>query len=159
MEKGVARIIYLLERAHSGKCWTGENYDTILSGIPQEFINKKHPGFSNTIHQIVRHLTATDELLIKRLKGINYELQPHEDWPSADQLENIPWSETLQLKNETKVRLIAEIINIKDEDLQFPPFEGFSPWYVQLHGIIEHLHFHMAQIKMMGMYFRRTAGF
>lgn len=152
MKAEIHRIINLLERVQNGNCWTGDNYETILAEINPNDVNLKIDGFNNTIHQIVRHLIATDNLIIQRIKGKNIELTDEENWPSQSRLKNVNWTDSLNLKNDTFKNLVEHIGEFNDNQLNDIPFPQFSPWYVQFHGIVEHLHYHMSQIKLINIY-------
>lgn len=152
MKAEIYRIVNLLERVQNGDCWTGDNYGTILAEMNPNDVNLKIDGFNNTIHQIVRHLIATDNLIIQRIKGKNIELTEEENWPLQSYLKNVNWVDSLNLKNETFKNLVKNIGELNDNQLNSSPFPGFSSWYVQFHGIIEHLHYHMAQIRLISIY-------
>lgn len=152
MNKEIGKIIKLLKNAHSGNCWTGDNYDTILRQISPQLINTSVKGFNNTIHQLVYHLLATDKLIINRIDRNQIELKDDENWPSAKKLESISWEETLQLKNEVLNQLINKLETLDDNRLDESPYQGYSTYYVQLHGLIEHLHYHMGQIRLIHNY-------
>ncbi|MBJ7882325.1 DinB family protein [Gelidibacter salicanalis] len=157
MRAEIHRIVNLLKSVHYGNCWTGDNYETILAEINPNDVNLKIDGFNNTIHQIVRHLITTDILIIERIKGNNIELSTEENWPSQSRLKSVDWADSLKLKNDTFKNLINHIEEFEDNQLNNNPFPEFSPWYIQFHGIGEHLHYHMAQIKLISIY-QKTSG-
>jgi uncharacterized damage-inducible protein DinB len=156
MRTEINRIIALLERARHGKCWNGDNYETILAEIDPSKINLRINGFNNTIHQIERHFIATDNLILQRIKRNNVKLSAEENWTKQEELLNVNWADTLELKDRTYKSLLIKIEDFDDNWLDNPPFLGFSPWYVQFHRVIEHLHYHMAQIKLINLYQNRN---
>lgn len=148
----IEKIIERFKRTHFGTCWTGESYESILSKVDVEKINEEIPGFSNTIHQIVRHLIITDELIIERLNGRNVEFSQEKNWSDKNKLKDISWTETLRDLDFYRKQVIEEISKLNDKNLEEIPFENFSPWYIQLNGLIEHLQYHMAQINLITIF-------
>ena len=144
----LTRIIDQIDRLY-GNNWTGIDIHQILNDIDDDIANTELPFFTNTIHQVARHLMGDYFLVIKRLHGINYKLTKEEDWISTDKLKRIKWSDTINALIKSKHDLVDALQSIYDSDLDNPILESLSSVYVTLHGHIQHSYYHFGQITQM----------
>lgn len=142
------RIIDQIDRLYSNN-WTGIDINQILNEIDDDIANTELPFFTNTIHQVARHLIADDFLVIKRLHGINYKLTKEEDWIPTDKLKSIKWSDTKNALIKSKDDLVDALQSLYDADLDNPILKDHSTVYVTLHGHIQHAYYHFGQISQM----------
>ena len=142
------RIIDQLDRLYSTN-WTGVDINQMLNEIDDAIANTELPFFTNTIHQVVRHLIADDFLVIRRLQGINYTLSKEEDWIPTDKLKSIQWSDTKNALIKSKDDLVDALQSLYDADLDKPILKDHSTVYVTLHGHIQHAYYHFGQISQM----------
>lgn len=142
------RIIDQIDRIYS-KNWTGVDINQMLNEIDDSIANTELPFFTNTIHQVARHLIADDFLVIKRLQGINYELTKEEDWTPTHELKSIKWSDTKNALIKSKDDVIEALQSIDDADLDNPILKDHSTVYVTLHGHVQHAYYHIGQISIM----------
>ena len=88
-----------------------------MNEIDDDIANTKLPFFTNTIHQIVRHLISDDFLVIKRLQGTAHRLTKEEDWLPTHKLKSIKWSDTKNAFFNSKDDLVDRFQTINDADL------------------------------------------
>jgi len=149
MEKiALNRIIDQIDRLYRDS-WTGIDINQTLNEIDDDIANTELPFFTNTIHQVARHLIADDFLVIKRLHGIDYKLTKEEDWIPANKLKHIKWSDTRNAFMKSKDDLVDALQNIHDSDLDKPILKDHPSVYVTLHGHIQHSYYHFGQISQM----------
>lgn len=142
------KIIDQIERLYSNN-WTGININLILGEIDDDIANTELPFFTNTIHQIARHLIADDFLVIKRLQGIDYILSKEEDWIPTNKLKSVKWSDTKNALIKSKNELVKSVQSLDDSDLDKPILKDNSTVYVNLHGHIQHAYYHFGQISQI----------
>ncbi|CAN5432660.1 hypothetical protein BH09BAC1_BH09BAC1_28870 [soil metagenome] len=143
------RIINQINRLYQGNCWLGSNLTEILGGIPPSQANAIALGFNNTMHQIVRHILATELVVLERLKGNDYVLTPEEDWVPKAEIEKLDWEATIRELFESKDVLIRALTHLQDEMLDRAIIKDYSSIYVTLHGHIQHTIYHMGQIMVL----------
>lgn len=142
------RIIDQIDRLYSNN-WTGVDINQILNEIDDDIANAELPFFTNTIHQVARHILADDYLVIQRLHGIDYKMTKEEDWIPTHRLKRHKWSDTKNAIKKSKEDLIDELQNVYDSDLDNPILKDHSTVYVTLHGHIQHSYYHFGQITQM----------
>lgn len=144
----IERIIDQVNKLYNDN-WAGIDVIQVFNEIDDRVANWKHPLYNNTIHQITRHILATELVVIKRLQGINYKLTAEQDWFPADQLMEIKWSGTIQEINKSKKELINQLNNKDDSDLDKPIIKDYSTVYDTIHGHIQHSYYHIGQIVVI----------
>jgi uncharacterized damage-inducible protein DinB len=154
-QEEIKRIIDQIERLHNDN-WAGLNLYQTLGEITDSTANLKLPFFNSTIHQISRHILATEFVVIKRLQGIDHSLTDEKDWIPIDKI-NFKWLDTVNTIKESKNKLISELRKVADADLNKPIIKDFSSVYVTLHGHIQHSFYHIGQIVLMKKIIERTA--
>jgi len=142
------RIISQIEKFHENN-WAEVNVDEIFSGIDDEMANKKMPLYNNTIHQIARHILATEFVVIKRLQGINYQLKKEEDWIPLDELKKIQWTNTRDAFIESRKEIIFELNKKDDSAIYEPIIENYPTIYDTIHGHLQHSYYHIGQISII----------
>jgi len=144
----MCRIIDQLESLYRQN-WTGVDIMRILNAIDDRIANTEVPLFTNTIHQVARHLIADSFLVIKRLQDIDYTLPKEEDWIPTHTLQQIKWSDTKNALLSSKDDLVDALQSLSDSDLDRPILKDRSTIYVTLHGHLQHAYYHFGQISQM----------
>jgi hypothetical protein len=134
---------------HFGGNWTSVNLQETLSDIPFDVVNKQI-GTCNTIASLVFHMNYYVVAVIEVLKGL--ELNASDslsyDCPIID-------SEKLWQEFVKKVLADAEEFATLIEDMDPEKFnkvfseDKYGNYYRNIHGIIEHTHYHLGQISLL----------
>lgn len=134
---------------HFGGNWTGVNLKDQLAGVTwQQAVT---PVYSlNTIVALVFHINYYVSGVLKVLQGgsldirdkFSFELPPiqsQQDW------------ENLVANTFTEAETFADLIEQLSESKLGEPFvdEKYGTYYRNLHGIIEHTHYHLGQIVLV----------
>ncbi len=132
-----------------GGNWTDVNIKDTLEGITYREATTVTKASYNTIAALLHHVCFYNEIVLKRLMGINPEIDAANGF-------DVP-----SIKNETDWLMLKESIFHSAHQLanavkQFPEeklFEltatGHSTHYKTLHGITEHTHYHLGQIVLL----------
>lgn len=134
---------------HFGGNWTDVNIKETLSDVTWEQAQKK-VGDLNSIATLAVHIKYFVSVVLKVLKGGPLEgkdalsfdhsfIQSQEDW------ENFLkewWDQTEQ---------VAKLVEVMPEEKLFGPFVDpiYGDYYRQIHGMIEHAHYHLGQITLI----------
>lgn len=134
---------------HFGGNWTGVNMKDTLAGITWQQATTQAHSF-NTIATLVFHINYYVSALIKVMQGAplnahdkySFDLAPitsQQDW---DNLLNKTWSDA-----ELFATLIEQLPDSKLND--YIADEKYGNYFRNLHGTIEHTHYHLGQIALI----------
>lgn len=144
MKKDVQKIIDIVSHTFEKKAWHGPAVKEVLAKLKPEHADLRL-GNSHTIEELIRHMAAWRNYVIKKLQGDDqFELSDNANFPRC---KNLP--EAIQLLEESQVQLISVLMQTPDETLsQKVPGRPFK-FFTMLHGIIHHDLYHTGQIIMI----------
>jgi uncharacterized damage-inducible protein DinB len=141
---------------YSGGNWTDVNLKTVLSDISVEEATTKLHSF-NTIAALVFHINYFVRAINKVLQGgpldahdkYSFDLPPintNEDWDNL--------LEQLFRDGETFATLAEQLpVSKLEEDFSE---NKYGNYYKNLHGVIEHTHYHLGQIVILKKFIRKA---
>jgi len=144
-----AQIARHFREVHFGGNWTSVNLKDSLAGITWQQATTKVYSL-NTIAALVYHINYYVSAVLKVLEGgpldahdkYSFDLpsiQSNEDW---EKLLNKTWTDAKNFAN-----LIEQLPESKLEN-DFSE-KKYGSYYRNLHGIIEHTHYHLGQIVLI----------
>lgn len=142
------RISELLRSTFDGEAWYGPSVMSVLKDIsPEQVFNKI--GESNSIIELVEHMTAWRNFTIKKLQGdVSFDIKTDEmNFPQSKD-----WNKSLEGLKESQHKLLGLLEDLPDERLvAFVEGRKYS-FQVLLHGIIQHDIYHLGQIQLIKKY-------
>jgi uncharacterized damage-inducible protein DinB len=143
------RIADQLNRAFVGEAWHGPAVMEILAGItPQQAAAHPIAG-AHSIWELVLHITAWTNAVLRRLQGDPAQLTDAEDFPAVTASDERAWEQARVTIKQAHDELRSAILLIEDSRLDRPIIEGMSSVYVNLHGVIQHSLYHAGQIALL----------
>jgi hypothetical protein len=145
----VAHIAKHFREVHFGGNWTWSNLNDTLEGVTWEEATTKVHSF-NTIATLVYHTNYYVDAVLKVFKGevlssndkFSFSHPPinsQEDW---DRMLNKVWDDAREFADLLEQMPDSKLWeNIADEK--------YGIYYRNLHGIIEHTHYHLGQIALI----------
>lgn len=138
-----------LKEVYFGGNWTWANLKQTLEGVTWTQANKQVHGF-NSIYTLTYHVSYYTATINKVLEG-NALMGSDEDSFKAPVLQSEEeWQELLNqiwLEAEKAVKLIETLDDgVLEQDFVAPKYGNY---YRNLHGMIEHLHYHLGQITLI----------
>jgi uncharacterized damage-inducible protein DinB len=143
------RIEDQLKRSFQGEAWPGPSVLEALEKVPAEKAAARPLAQAHTIWELVLHMIATNQLVLRRLKGDATPLSPAEDWPSVDDTSEQAWQSTLTDLGRSHSELCQALSLVEDSQLDQPILPGYSSRYVTLHGLVQHNLYHAGQIALL----------
>lgn len=144
-----ANIAKLFRDAYFGGNWTAVNMQTVLKDVTWQQATTQVQDF-NTIATLVFHINYYIGVAEKVLKGeplvgsdkeafTHPPIESKDDW---DNFLNKTWREAEDF---------AQLIEQLPEDMLWQDFSQnkYGNFYRNIHGIIEHLHYHLGQIVLI----------
>ncbi|WP_152267107.1 DUF1572 domain-containing protein [Agriterribacter humi] len=144
-----AQIAKHFRQIHFGGNWTSVNLKETLTDTDWQQATMKVLSF-NTIAALVYHMNYYVSEVMKVQKG--EPLQAHDkfsfDCPPIESQED--WNKLLD-KTWADAENFADLVEQLPEDKLWETFtaEKYGNYYKNLHGIIEHAHYHLGQIVLI----------
>jgi uncharacterized damage-inducible protein DinB len=145
----IERIGDLLQFSYNGSPWHGPSLVQNLDGITAQMAVEKPIPNGHCIWEIIQHITAWMNEVIKVLDGEQYTvLTPEQDWP-AIAADDAAWDAALGIMDSSQEALLGAVAEI-EEDTLWENVDGqeFS-YYWLLHGLVQHYVYHTGQIGLL----------
>ncbi len=143
------QIAKLFRDVHYGGNWTSVNLKENLADLTWQQATTKVYSF-NTIATLVYHMNYYVSAVLKVLQGepLNASDKYSFDYPSI--LSQEDWDKLLD-KTLTDAENFASLIEQLPESKLGETFseEKYGNYYRNIHGIIEHIHYHLGQIVLI----------
>ena len=146
----LTRIEAQLRAAFEGSSWHGPAVLELLRDVtPAEAAARPIAG-AHSIWELVLHLSATYDLVLRRLRGDARPLTPSEDWPPTAKPTDANWAEaiaTLRGRNEAARHAVLRF----DASRLTLPLVPEPPYtaYEQFIGLTQHDLYHAGQIALL----------
>jgi len=134
---------------HFGGNWTSSNLKDHLSGVTWQQATTKVYSF-NTIATLVYHINYYVSAVLKVLQGEPLNASDKYSFDHPPILSQEDW-ENLLNKTRTDAENFASLIELLPESKLWEIFsdEKYGNYYRNIHGIIEHAHYHLGQIVLI----------
>jgi hypothetical protein len=138
-----------LREVYFGENWTDINFKDTLSDINCQEATTKIDSI-NTIAGLVYHTNYYLDAIIEVLKGKNLNAHDNFSFDLVPLLSSGDWEKLLN-KTWMNVEILADLINELPESKLFEIFSDkkYGIYYKNLHGLIEHAHYHLGQIVIV----------
>lgn len=145
----VSRIQDQLRRAIEGDAWHGPAVLELLQEVPVDLAPAKPLDQAHSIWEIVLHMTAEQNTVVRRLKREVPELSQQQDWPEVTDFGERAWSNAVRALEQSFDRLDQTIGALSDAQLNHAvPGKKYNIYFM-LHGIIQHNLYHAGQIALL----------
>lgn len=145
----VERIAKQMERGFEGEAWHGPAVLEILAGVDAALAAARPIPDAHSIWELVLHLAATQEILLRRLQGERAGLTEEEFWPATPEPTEEAWQATLARLRRQDSELRQAVAAFPDGRLDEPLMTGGTPAYDNFHGHVQHNIYHAGQIVML----------
>lgn len=129
-----------------GNNWTDACMKDVLSGISYRQATQQ-VGNANTIALLLFHIDFYNLVVLDRLLGTSRAFQHEESLQTPSIHSTAEWLQLQQKYFENVDRLHAAILDFPDDRL-FETTSRNTP-YKNLHGVVEHIHYHLGQISLL----------
>lgn len=146
----LSRISDLLNQSFSGGAWHGPALEELLEDVTFEQAAAKPLANAHTIWEIVLHITAWKETVLKRLAGEKADLTTEaENWPDVAEVTKTSWQNTLARLREAHENLRNMLSQDDESSLQkIVPGQNYDTYFM-MHGLIHHDLYHAGQIALL----------
>jgi uncharacterized damage-inducible protein DinB len=142
------RIARLFADLQHGDCWIGINFKEALYGVDAALAQKTVSSHSNSIWQLVFHLTYWRLSVINRLNG-SLTPPPFKDFALPDELNDENWQQTLLDFENAYHQLRSTVLNFNKENLDQPSPRPEQTFFQLIMGCLQHDAYHLGQIVLL----------
>jgi hypothetical protein len=154
-----AKIAKQFRDFHYGGNYTGVNLKETLDGLSWEQATKKVNSF-NTIAALVFHINYYVSAVLNVLEGgpltgsdkLSFDVPPINSQKDWENLLDKVW------KDAERFAILVEQFPEEKLNEQFAN-EKYGTWYRNIHGVIEHCHYHLGQIVLKKKIISQTQSF
>ena len=155
MTTTIERLIDQLRRSAEGDAWHGPSVREVLEGVTVEDASAHPIAGAHSIRELVLHMAAGIQLVLRRVGGDGRPLSPEEDWPTPSEPTEEAWQrdvESLFALNQRLREAVATFpaTHLDDPLVPDPPYSAFT----QFIGLTQHDLYHAGQIVLL----RRALG-
>ena len=152
----ITRIIDEFAREHEGDPWHGSPLLTILEGVDAAQAARRPIAGAHSIWELVLHVTGWKNEVGRRATGAPAGEPAEGDWPDVGDPTPARWKAALERLNDAHRKLITAIQALPEAQLYEPtndprdrPLGSGVPYYVLLHGAVQHDVYHAGQIAIL----------
>ena len=144
------RIRDLLYYTYKGPCWHGPALSQNLDGITAAQAAERPIGNGHSMWEIVQHMTAWINEVIRTLDGETYAVLPAEqDWPAISAQDDAAWQSAQAILESSMDALCDAVVEFPDEKLdELVPGQEFS-YFWMLNGVVHHNTYHSGQVGIL----------
>jgi len=124
----------------------------ILEGVTAARAAARPIAHAHTIWDLVLHIAAWDDAVLRRLGGAAVELSDVENFPPVTDTSDAAWRKALAEVRSVHEKLAAAVAALPDSrlDEMVPGKEGAHyTFYYMLHGVVQHELYHAGQIALL----------
>ena len=154
--KIAALIAQHIIEVHEGGNWTEVNIKDTLADVSYKEASLVTKASYNTIAALVHHLSFYNEVVLKRIMGINPRINETNGFDVPAIRNEQEWEQLKKRNLESAYQLADAVKGLPEERLFELTVTGHSTHYKALHGIAEHAHYHLGQIVLLKKLIRQT---
>ena len=148
MANDINRIVKLFADLQHGDCWIGNNFKEVLHGVDAGTAILTISGKTNSIWQLVAHITYWRTLVVNRLTG-SVNPPPFLDFHLPDEANAETWHQALH-DFEAAYHLLRNAIHHFNEDnLDKPSVKPEQTNYELILGCLQHDAYHLGQMMLL----------
>lgn len=146
-----------LRDVHFGGNWTTTNFKDVLSDVTwREAITQVDD--LNSIATLTYHTTYYVTALLDVLEGKPLKAKDELSFLCPKMTSELDWKSIQNLAWENAEKAASLIEQFTEEQLEVDfSEEKYGSFYRNIHGIIEHLHYHLGQIVILKQLIRKTS--
>ncbi len=151
MANEINRILKLFADLEHGDCWIGNNFKGTLHGVDSKKAMQSISGKTNSIWQLVAHITYWRTTVVNRLTG-SLNPPPFPDFLLPNEPNEENWRQALHDFEAAYHLLRNAIHHFSEENLYKPSPKKGQSYYDLIMGCLQHDAYHLGQIMILKKY-------
>ncbi|HEX8818153.1 MAG TPA: DinB family protein [Terriglobales bacterium] len=147
-----ARLADQIRRAFHGDAWHGDPLLKILHDVTAKQAAAHPIKGAHSIWELVLHITAWDDAIIRRTRGKAYTFEGEKNFPTIRDTSPAAWKKALANLKATHADLVKEVEAFPDSRLfeQVPGKKAkYHTHFYSFSGIVQHELYHAGQIALL----------
>ena len=147
-----ARLADQIRRAFDGEAWHGDSLMEILKDVPAKNAATKPVPDAHSIWEILLHISAWDDVIIRRAHGDTVKLSDAENFPAIADSSRAAWQAAVAKAKSKHDELVETVAAFPDSRLneQVPgKSDKYHTFYYMFSGIVQHDLYHAGQIALL----------
>ena len=146
----VDRIVEQMRLAFEGGAWHGPAVLEVLKGVDAETACQHSIAGAHSIWELVLHLSATQAILLGRIRGEDVGLSDADFWEPLPEITEDNWQAAVEQLTRQERDLRAAVAAFPEEKLEQKLMpSGTTTAYATFHGHIQHNTYHAGQIALL----------
>jgi uncharacterized damage-inducible protein DinB len=148
MANEINRILKLFADLQHGDCWIGNNFKEVLHGVGVDKALQDISGNTNSIWQLVAHITYWRTSVVNRLTGSNNP-PPFQDFLLPADCNEVTWRQALHDFEAAYHLLRNAIQHFNPDNLDKPSPKKEQTFYELMLGCLQHDAYHLGQMMLL----------
>ena len=146
----IARIARLLEQTFEGKPYYGPSVLGALENVTADVAAQRPRWSAHSIWDLVVHLTAELDYARAVIEGTAGPwVEGETTWPTITDTSEAAWTEAIKDLVRANRGLVCAVKQLDDNILEKKPIRVRGPFYLMLHGTMQHNIYHAGQISLL----------
>jgi uncharacterized damage-inducible protein DinB len=141
-----------IRRAFDGDAWHGDSLLELLAGVSAKRAAARPIPNAHTIWEILSHIAAWDDAVIRRIGGSAVTLTDEQNFPPVKDSSEIAWQSTIDRVKQKHTDLVKAVADFPDSRLQEQvpgKKQDYYNFYYMFSGIVQHELYHAGQIALL----------
>jgi len=147
-----ARLADQIRRAFEGEAWHGDSMLELLAGVGAETAAAHPLKGAHSIWELLLHVAAWDDAVLRRTGGGAVELSDRENFPPVSDSSETAWRKAVEQVKKKHDALVKAVAAFPDSRLheQVPgKKEKYYDHFYLFSGIVQHELYHAGQIALL----------
>jgi uncharacterized damage-inducible protein DinB len=145
----VERITDQALKVFSGGAWHGPSVLEALADVDAHLAGSHPIPGAHSIWELVLHLVATQDVLLRRMRGETAGLKSEEFWPAAPPASEAAWAEAVERLRRQEAELRQAMSAFPEGQLDDRLTAEGSSAYNNFHGHVQHNAYHAGQMSLL----------
>ena len=146
----ITRITALMEETFEGNPYYGDSVLGALENVTADVASQRPPWSAHSIWELVAHLTAELDYARDVIEGTAGPwVEGETTWPIIPDRAQEAWGEAQEDLKRANRLLVGAVRQLDDSVLDKQPVRVRGPFYIMLHGTMQHSIFHAGQISLL----------
>ena len=146
----IARIAGLMEETFEGRPYYGDSVLGALTNVTADVAIQRPRWSAHSIWDLVVHLTAELDYAQHVIEGTAGSwVEGETTWPAIVDRSEGAWREALEDLKRANRALVGAVKQLDDTVLDKQPIRVRGPFYLMLHGTMQHNIYHAGQISLL----------
>jgi uncharacterized damage-inducible protein DinB len=147
-----ARLADQIRRAFDGDAWHGDSLLELLDGVNARMASAHPIKNAHSIWELVLHLAAWDDVVLRRAGGAVLELEGEQNFPPVKDASEAAWRKAIEHTKHTHTQLVKAVAAFPNSRLQDQvpgKTENHHTFFYMFSGIVQHDLYHAGQIALL----------